>query len=116
VDASHASWSELESDHPMEGIARQRVIGEKMMVSRVELEAGLLVPSHSHDNEQMAIVVSGRLRFTLGPPEAPTETLEAAAGEVVLLPGGMPHAAEVLERAVVLDVFSPPSETTGIDG
>jgi quercetin dioxygenase-like cupin family protein len=37
------------------------------------------------------------------------------AGEVILLPGGLPHSAEAVEDTVVLDVFSPPSATTGID-
>ena len=35
--------------------------------------------------------------------------------KVLHLPGHSPHGAEALETAVVLDIFSPPSETTGID-
>jgi quercetin dioxygenase-like cupin family protein len=36
-------------------------------------------------------------------------------GDVLHLPGHAPHGAEALETAVVLDVFAPPSATTGID-
>ena len=36
-------------------------------------------------------------------------------GEVLHLPSNCPHSAEALEETVVLDIFSPPSERTGID-
>ncbi|MGK0264015.1 MAG: quercetin dioxygenase-like cupin family protein, partial [Planctomycetota bacterium] len=38
-----------------------------------------------------------------------------AAGDVLHLPGFAPHGAEALETTVLLDIFSPPSESTGID-
>jgi hypothetical protein len=31
------------------------------------------------------------------------------------LRSGVPHSAEALEPTLVLDIFSPPSEKTGID-
>jgi hypothetical protein len=34
---------------------------------------------------------------------------------VLQLPGGVPHSAYAIERCEILDIFSPPSETTGID-
>jgi quercetin dioxygenase-like cupin family protein len=109
-------WAELTPDHPMSGLERRRVIGQRVMLSEVRLEAGCLVPSHAHDNEQVACVLSGRLRFGLGAEDDPDRrTVEVAAGEVLHLPSGVPHSAEVLEAAVVIDVFSPPSEKTGID-
>ncbi len=37
------------------------------------------------------------------------------AGDVIHLPSHAPHAAEAIETAIVLDVFAPPSTTTGID-
>ncbi len=32
------------------------------------------------------------------------------AGEMVLIPGGVPHAAEALEDTLDMDVFAPPRE------
>jgi len=37
------------------------------------------------------------------------------AGEILHLPSFVPHSAEALEDTLVLDIFSPPSEKTGID-
>jgi quercetin dioxygenase-like cupin family protein len=116
TEAKAHRWDELPVDHPMELLARQRVIGAQAMISRVVLEAGCDVPSHAHPNEQFAHVVSGRVRFVLGEPgSADAEELVLGAGDILHLPGGVPHAAFAIERCEILDIFAPPSETTGID-
>lgn len=107
---------DLPLDHPAPGADRRRAIGEHCMVSHLVLEQGLVVPRHAHDNEQVSLILEGRLRFELGEPGAPDHRfLEAGPGELVMLPPNLPHAAEVLERAIAIDIFSPPSEATGID-
>ncbi len=109
-------WTDITTDTPMPLLERQRIIGERMMVSRVVLKKGCDVPLHSHDNEQISIIVSGRLRFGLGNPGASDrEELEVGPGEVLHLPGGVPHSALALQDTEVLDLFSPVSERTGID-
>lgn len=107
-----SAWDALASDSPMALLSRRRVIGEKVMISRVVLERGCDVPVHAHENEQISVIVSGRLRFTLGPERA---VREVVAGEVLLLPPNCPHGAFAVEETVVLDVFAPPSSATGID-
>jgi quercetin dioxygenase-like cupin family protein len=109
-------WEDLPPDHPMSGLERRRVIGERVMLAEVRLEAGCVVPTHAHDNEQVCCVLSGRLRFGLGAADDPRRReVEVSAGEVLHLPSGVPHSAEALEPTLVIDVFSPPSERTGID-
>ena len=103
-------WSEMKADSPMAGLARRRVIGAQAMLSSVELREGCVVPTHAHENEQFTCVLRGRLRFGLG-----SEEVEVGAGEVLHLPANVPHSAQALEATWVLDVFSPPSEGTGID-
>ena len=63
------------------------------------------MPEHEHPNEQIATVLSGRLRFVVGGEEH-----EVAPGESLLIPGGVPHRVDVLEDAVVLDAFAPRRE------
>ena len=113
------AFDRLPADHPMALLSRQRVIGEHVMISRVVLEKGCDVPMHAHANEQMAIVLSERLRFGLGRPGTPeyreVTLTGGGTGEVLHLPSNLPHSAFAEERTVVLDVFSPPSATTGID-
>lgn len=115
-DPLHHRWSDLPTDAPMALLERQRIIGDKAMISRVLLRRGCDVPAHSHANEQFACILSGCLRFTLGEPGTPDHrTLDVRAGEVLHLPANLMHAAVALEDTLVLDIFSPPSATTGID-
>ncbi len=107
----------MESDQPMPLVKRKRIIGTQAMLSHVTLEIGLVVPTHQHVNEQFVCMLSGRVRFLVGNEGgADRQDVILAGGQVLHLPSNAPHSCEVLERAIVLDVFSPPSETTGVDG
>lgn len=108
-------FSELPVDCPSELIERRRVIGEQMMISHVTLQQGFHVPNHSHDNEQIAVVISGRMRFSLVDSAGNESEQVLGAGEVLLLPAGVVHGATAEETSVLLDLFSPISETTGVD-
>ena len=91
------SWGETEVDQLSAGIGRQMLNGEAMTLARITLAAGATVPEHSHDNEQIANVLSGRLRFVIGGEER-----EVAGGESVLVPGGASpsrRGARGLDRA-----------------
>lgn len=116
MTARRISWSDLPSDRPMDLLERRRIIGDKAMLSQVSLKRGCFVPTHHHENEQFACVVSGKLRFGLGADGSnDRREVVVSAGEVMHLPSGVPHSAEAMEDTLVLDVFSPPSEKTGID-
>lgn len=110
------SWSELATDRPMPLIDRRRIIGEHLMVSEVLLRKGFALASHSHANEQFVVVVSGRCRFGVG-AEGTAEHREMVveAGQVLVLPPNVPHSCVALEETRILDLFSPPSATTGVD-
>ena len=86
-------------------IGRQMLNGDAMTLARITLARGAVVPLHSHPNEQIATVLSGRLRFRLGDDERVVD-----AGASLLIAGDVPHEVEALEDSVVLDVFSPPRE------
>ncbi len=85
-----------------DSIGRQMLHTETMTVARIYLAAGAVVPRHQHEHEQVANVISGRLRFVVG-----EEELVVEAGESVALPANVPHEVTVLEDALVIDVFSP---------
>jgi len=109
-------WTDQETDVPMPLLDRRRIIGSQAMLSHVRLQRGCLVPTHSHENEQFVCVLEGRMRFLIGKGDSPRrEELILETGQVLHLPSLVPHAAEALEDSVVLDIFSPPSATTGID-
>ena len=83
-------------------IGRQMLHTETMTIARIVLEAGAVVPSHQHENEQVANVLEGRLRFVVGDEEQ-----IVAAGESVAVPSNVPHSVDALADSVVLEVFSP---------
>jgi quercetin dioxygenase-like cupin family protein len=109
-------WTDRPTDTPMPLLQRQRIIGEQAMISRVHLHKGCYVPTHAHANEQFGIILRGRLKFGLGADNSPLRIYQTVGeGEVIHLPANLPHSAEALEDTLILDIFSPPSETTGID-
>jgi quercetin dioxygenase-like cupin family protein len=95
-------WDDEPIERLSDGIGRRMLNGEALTLAQITLAAGAVVPEHEHANEQIATVLSGRLRFTVG-----GEQREVGPGESVLIAGGVPHRVEVLENAVVLDVFAP---------
>jgi quercetin dioxygenase-like cupin family protein len=116
LDATRYRWDDLPEDHPLDRLDRRRIIGEKLMISDVFLRQGCHVPTHAHENEQFALVVSGRLRFGIGSEDSPDryETI-VESGEVMYFPSNVPHSATADQDTRILDVFAPPSETTGVD-
>jgi quercetin dioxygenase-like cupin family protein len=115
-DAELIRWAEVEEDGPMAMLGRRRVIGSRMMISYIRMESGCVVPAHHHANEQFAMVIEGHVRFGVGEEGSGRHRfLDARAGEMVVLPPDVPHSAEALEDSLLIDVFSPPSEKTGID-
>ena len=96
-------WSTipLEDLNPL--LQRQFVVGEDVMVARVLLKKGCIVPLHSHYNEQLTYILEGALKFWIEGKE-----IVVRAGEVLTIPRNMPHKAEALEDTVDLDIFNPP--------
>ena len=115
MNVRHFRWSELPLDAPMALLDRRRVIGDQAMISQVRLQRGCDVPMHAHENEQFAMIMSGRLRFGIQQPDKSVKEITVSAGEVLHLPANVPHSAYAEEDTLVFDVFSPPSEKTGID-
>ncbi|HEX9205774.1 MAG TPA: cupin domain-containing protein [Candidatus Deferrimicrobiaceae bacterium] len=88
------------------GVTARIVSGEKLMFSLVTLEPGAVVPTHSHPHEQVGMMVSGTMEFTIA-----GETRTLSGNEMYVVPGGVPHAAKAGPRgAVALDAFSPPRD------
>lgn len=102
----HVPWNGLAWEEVVPGIRRRIVNGEGMMMAQVFLDAGAVVPKHRHVNEQLTYILEGALRFRLG--EDLEREVIVRAGEVLHIPGDLPHEAEALEDTLDLDVFHPP--------
>ncbi len=101
----HISWDSIPLEQLNPLLERQFVVGETVMVARVLLKKGSVVPRHSHHNEQITYILEGALKFLIDGKE-----IVVRAGEVLCIPPHMPHEAEALEDTVDLDIFNPPRE------
>ncbi len=103
AELKYIPWNtvELEELNPL--LRRQFIVGRDIMVARVLMKKGCIVPEHSHVNEQVTYILEGALKFWIDGKE-----IVVHAGEVLTIPPNMPHRAEALEETVDLDVFNPP--------
>ena len=81
------------------------VHGQKTLMGQFKLTKGAAIPAHAHPHEQTGFMVSGKLRFVVD-----GETMDVEAGDSWCLPGNAMHGVEVVEEAVVIEVFSPVRE------
>jgi quercetin dioxygenase-like cupin family protein len=101
--AQHLNWADIPVEHPAEGIERQMVVGERVMIVRFRFVPFLVTPEHRHPHEQMSLVVSGRIRFFIEGEER-----IASPGDVLHFPSNCLHGATMMDEEVVLiDIFSP---------
>jgi quercetin dioxygenase-like cupin family protein len=102
-EPKYIPWNtvELEDLNPL--LQRQMIVGQDIMVARVLMKKGCIVPLHSHHNEQVTYILEGALKFWIDGKE-----IVVNAGEVLTIPPHMPHKAEALVETIDLDVFTPP--------
>jgi quercetin dioxygenase-like cupin family protein len=103
AELRHIAWSSVEVEALNPLLGRHFVVGQNVMLARVLLKQGCIVPEHSHHNEQITYILEGALKFWIDGQE-----IVVNAGEVLTIPPNMPHRAEALVDTVDLDIFNPP--------
>jgi unsaturated pyranuronate lyase len=103
AELQHLIWNSIPIDEMSPVLGRQLVVGQNIMLARVLLKKGCIVPEHSHPNEQLTYIAEGALRFWID-----GKVIVVNAGECLTIPPNMPHKAEALEDTVDFDVFNPP--------
>lgn len=98
-------WATIEREQMNPEFARQVIHGDNMTVARVYLKKGSIVPRHSHANEQIMLLLEGKLKFIFDDREVVVQP-----GQNLQIPGNEPHGVESLEDSVALDLFSPVRE------
>jgi unsaturated pyranuronate lyase len=101
-----SAFSDLGTIEPQQiwdGVLGRTVHGDRVTLSYVELEPGVSVPEHSHENEQLGFVLSGSLRFRVG-----DETRDLERGGTWCIPANVPHEVTIgPDGAVLAEVFAP---------
>ena len=98
-------WHDITIEKMNDLITRQVLHGDRITLSRLELQRGAIVPVHSHANEQISMVAAGVLLFVVDGTEMIVRT-----GEMLRIPGGVPHSVLAVEDAIAIDIFSPVRE------
>ena len=96
-------WTKVPVEHVADGIRRQMVVGENVMVCRFTFDPFVVTDVHTHPHEQVTLVVKGKAKFTID-----GLAVIVAAGDVLHFPPHNSHGATMLDEEVVLiDIFSP---------
>lgn len=97
-------WADATPVEMLPGLIR-RTLAETadVMVVEARAQAGVIVPLHSHPNQQITYVVSGQIDLTLS-----GETTTYRPGDACAIPGGVEHSAHFSVETIVVDSFSPP--------
>lgn len=99
------NWDEVELETVNPHMRRRIVTGDLMTVARIYLTDGFIVPMHSHHNEQITQVISGRMHFVFG--EDRSQEMELGPGDCVVIPAHLPHEATAIGDVEEMDMWSP---------
>ena len=89
-----------------DGVVARAVRGDRMTFAVVDLEPDVDVREHRHPNEQLGIVLKGRITMTVA-----GESRDLGPGDTYVIQADVPHRARSGPGgATVIDVFTPPRE------
>jgi quercetin dioxygenase-like cupin family protein len=84
---------------------RTHAHGRTMYQMMAQLDGGSRMPEHSHSQEQIVHILSGRMKLIVA-----GVAHELRPGDSYYLASNIPHAVETIENTRVLDTFSPPRD------
>lgn len=95
---------DLQLNPSVPGAAMWAVALERSMLTYFELEPGTVFPEHSHEAEQITLVLEGELTFRCG-----GRTFTLGPGDVAAIPSNVGHSAFTgIARCRAVDAWSPP--------
>ena len=99
----HQDWDSVPSERIADGIERQMIWGDRLMVCRLTIAPRTVTAIHTHPHEQITLVERGTVRFTVE-----GEDRVSSPGDILHFPSHCKHGATMLDEEVVLiDIFSP---------
>jgi quercetin dioxygenase-like cupin family protein len=103
--------STTQQDWFVEWLATPDEGARELVVARAGIRAGGTVPPHSHDREEVLVVVSGTGRYTIG-----AESGTVAAGDTVVVPAGALHVFEADEDMTAIAALPAGARMFAPDG
>ena len=98
------SWDQIPDEEVRSGVRRRGFGTNECLLVMNECRPGMDLRPHTHDFDQIALIVSGRANYYVG-----DEKSEMGPGTVLLIPAGKEHYIEPVGEEVVrnIDVFAP---------
>ena len=106
-EVRRTNLTELQNLVETPGHVLRRFGGENVMMQEALMPAGLTFEPHAHHNEQLVLVLEGRMRLDIGEDAAPHEL---GPGDMMLIPPHVRHGGEALTECRLIDAFSPPRQ------
>ncbi len=97
---------DLPQTEMMKGSMTRFLLGEKALVSFIENEPGTNFELHSHDAEQILIILEGSEEHYVN-----GETIHMKAGDVCVHPPGVEHGGFTKTGFKGIDIFAEPRES-----
>jgi unsaturated pyranuronate lyase len=86
------------------GLVFRPVVGDQLMANFVRYDPDTVAPLHSHEEEQITVVIEGELEFDLA-----GDRRTMRPGMAVVVPPGVPHGAHTHATSCFeIDIFHPP--------
>jgi quercetin dioxygenase-like cupin family protein len=93
---------ELEKKQIFPGFRGRFVHSESMTFAYWDIEAGAVLPEHSHSHQQVASIIEGEFELTVN-----GETKVLRPGSVAIIPSDAIHSGRAITSCRVIDVFYP---------
>jgi len=95
-------WDKMKPEEISELYKRKLALGENIMVARVEVKKWAVTQPHSHECEEVIVVLKGAWQFHM-----PGGDVTLRDNQVLAIPPGVEHSSQVLEDTIALDICTP---------
>jgi mannose-6-phosphate isomerase-like protein (cupin superfamily) len=97
-------WEEIPEEDVRPGVTRRGIGTRDVLLVMNECRPGMDLRPHSHDFDQLALIISGEAIYHVG-----DDHNDVGPGSVMLVPAGVEHYIEPTgsEPVLNLDVFAP---------
>lgn len=98
-------WDSIAPRTVAPGFYARFIHSETMTFALWDIDAGAILPEHSHPHEQVTQMLSGEFELTLD-----GIAHHLGAGRVLIIPSHVTHSGRALTACKILDIFSPVRE------
>jgi quercetin dioxygenase-like cupin family protein len=98
-----AEWKQFRNDLLGNDAVTELVSGNHMTLCRYTINNKVKVAAHSHEYEQISLVLHGEMLLTVG-----DKIISMKAGDVQVIPSNVKHSSEIIETPFqTIESFSP---------